>query len=80
MPERARPERRHASPEPRFLALGRDPQVDVILQPVVGVLVPAAEVAVRVLRGLETPRVDVLQPVPEYFSRPGIEAVVAHSG
>ena len=80
MPERARPECRHASPEPRFLALGRDPQVDVILQPVVGVLVPAAQVAVRVLRGLETPRVDVLQPVPEYFSRPGIEAVVAHSG
>lgn len=80
MPECTRPKRRHASPEPRFLALGRHPQVNVILQPVVGVLIPAAQVAVRVLRGLEIPRVDVLQPVPEYFSRSGIETVVAHSG
>ena len=69
----------HASTEAGLLALGRNTQVHIVAQPVVGVLIPAAQVTVRVLGGFQTPGVDVLQTVPEHLARLGVEAVVSHA-
>lgn len=46
----------------------------------VGVLVPAAQEAMRVLCSLQTQWVDILQAVPENFTAPRVKAVVPQSG
>lgn len=79
VPESAGHEGRHARTEPGLLPLGRDSQVHIVLQPVVGVLVPASEEAVYVLRSLQSPGVDVLQAVPEHLSGLRVESVVSQA-
>lgn len=79
MPESARGKGSQTGTETGFLAFRRHPEVDVIAQPVVRVLIPAPQVPVGVLGRFETPRAYVLQPVPEYLARSFVEAVVSHS-
>jgi hypothetical protein len=50
--------------EAGLLTTGRDAQIDVVPEPVVGVYVPPAEVSSRVLGRLDSPGVNVLQTVP----------------
>ena len=80
VPERARGKSGHTGTETRLLALGSNTQVDVVAQPVVGVLVPASEVGVRVLGSLQTPRINILQAVPEDLTGLAIKAIVPHAG
>lgn len=80
MPESARHKRRHAGTESGLLAPRRDPQVDVVAQPVVGIHVPPSQVRSRVLGRLDAPRVDVLESVPRNFTGDGVDAVVAQAG
>lgn len=64
MPESARHKRRHARSEPGLLAPRRNPQVDVVAQPVVRIHVPPSQIRARILRKLNAPSIDVLEPVP----------------
>lgn len=80
MPERTGGEGSQAGAEAGFLALGRDAEVDVVAQPVIGVLVPVAQISVRVLRRLHSPGIDVLQPIPEDLACLRVKAVVSHAG
>lgn len=79
MPESAGRKRGQAGAEARLLSPGGDAQIDIVSQPMVGVLVPAAQISVGVLRGLKTPGIDILQPVPEDLAGLGIEAIVSHA-
>lgn len=80
VPERASRESGHTGTEARLLALGSDTQVDIVAQPVVGIFVPASEVAVRVLGSLQSPGINIFQTVPEDLTGFSIEAVVSHAG
>lgn len=80
MPESARHKGRHARSESRLLAPGRNPQVDVVAQPLVGIHVPPSQIRARILRKLNTPRIDVLEPVPRNLASDGVDAVVAQTG
>lgn len=80
MPQGTGSKGHEAGAEAGLLAAGGDAQVDVVAEPVVGVDVPAAEVASRVLGRLDGPGVNVLQAVPRDPARGGVHAVVAQAG
>jgi hypothetical protein len=63
VPEGRREERGERGPEARFLAGRRDPQVDVVTEPFVGVFVPVVQVGARVLGQLDADRIDVFEMV-----------------
>lgn len=79
MPESARRKGRHARPESRLLASRRNPQVDVVAQPVVRIHVPPSQIRARILRKLNAPRINVLEPVPRNLAGDGVDAVVAQA-
>lgn len=79
MPESARDKRHHARSEAGLLASRRNPQVDVVAQPVVRIHVPPSQIRARVLRKLNGPRIDVLEPVPRNLAGDGVDAVVAQT-
>ena len=80
MPEGAGNEGCKAGAETRLLAFGRYAQVHVIAEPIIRILVPIFEVCTRVLRGFDTPGVDVLQTVPLHTAGLGIDPFVAETG
>ena len=80
VPEGAGRKGRHAGAEARFFALRGDAQIDVVPQPVVGVLVPAAQVCMGILGRLQAPRIHVFQAIPKDLAGLGVEAVVPHAG
>jgi len=49
MPHGTRGKRRHGTSEPRFLSPGRDAEIDVILEPFVGHLIPCFEIGFIIL-------------------------------
>ena len=52
------------APKPRLLSLGRNAEVDVVLEPLIGVHVPRLEVCLTVLSGFEGEWVDVRNAIP----------------
>lgn len=80
MPESTGDKSRHARSKARFLPLGCDSQVYVVPQPVVGVHVPALEIAARVLRSLDAPSAHILQSIPLDASRFWINTLVTQTG
>ncbi len=64
MPKCARDESSHTGAESRFLAFRGDSKVDIVSKPVVGIDVPASEICSGVLRTFDTPRTDILEPIP----------------
>ena len=80
MPKRTCSKGRETSSEARFFAFWRDAEIHVVSQPVVGVHIPVFEVGSRILRGFDTPRIDVLKSVPLHSACFGVYAFVAHAG
>lgn len=80
MPESAGHERRQAGTETGFLAFGRDAQVHVVSEPVVGVHVPVFEICAGILGGLNAPWIDILKTVPLNAACFGIDTFVTKPG
>ena len=64
MPNRTRNKRCHRTSEPRFLAAWRHPQVNVIPQPFIGILIPCLQVFLIVLGCFQSQRGDVCDAIP----------------
>lgn len=64
MPNCARPKRGHAASEPWFLPFRRDPEVYVVLKPLVRIHIPALQIRPCILRRLQRDRVHICQSVP----------------
>lgn len=78
MPDRTRPKSRHGTPKPWLLPLRCNSQVDIVLEPLIRVHVPALQIRPRIPCCLECHRVHIRQPVPPQLLFL-IEAVVAKS-
>jgi hypothetical protein len=80
VPESTRNEGCQCGPETGLLALRCDTEIHVVLQPVVGVDVPKAQVGASILRALDLHRHDIGETVPFWTVCLWVNTVVADTG
>ena len=60
--------RRHSTSKPRFLAPWRDPQIHIILQPLIGILIPRFQQLFIILTRLQGQWRDISHAIPSHGS------------
>lgn len=79
MPERGSSKGCKTGSETWLFALWCHPQVHVVPEPTIGVLIPILEKRTRVLSAFDSPWMDIFKSVPPDTPSLRVEAIIAHS-
>jgi len=72
MPNRTRSKRSHTTPKPRLLPPRRNPQINIILQPFIRILIPRLQEFFVILGSFEGEGTDVCDAVPAKLAGGGV--------